>query len=505
MALRKKEHSKGPVFVLIITTLVVAILSLILSLFEVQANKTIISNGTLESVLVTVNNIFSVDGIKYLFNNIISNFRLFEPLVLLIISLIGISIGEKSGLLHAIFSPLKKIKFNIIIFLTILTGIISTVIGDYSYVFLIPVIGVIYKYQEKNPMLGILIMFISITIGQGAGIIFNYNDHLLGLLTQASATLDVDPNYGYNLFAYLYIMIFSTLALSYIGTIVIEKLLVTKFTRKYEYENEFETSKKGKRVSLIVFLVLVILTIYSILDVNLPLAGMLLDSDSSRYMDKLFGPNAPFGNGLVFIISGIMMICGYIYGKISKNIKDGSDFSLSLSKNFENLGFLFVLLFFISQIIAIVEWTNIGTLISCWLVTVLGNLQISGILLILIFILFVIVMTILIPSIVTKWELISPTIVPLFMRSNIAPALTQFVFRASDAIGKSFNPFNAYFIITLAFLEKYRVNEKEQVTIFGIFKLILPIVAILSFTLVAIILLWYLIGLPIGTGIYANL
>ena len=505
MARRNKNLKHGPVFVLIVITLGIALLSLILSLVEFQTNKTIISNGTLETTIVTVNNLLSIDGLRYLFGNVITNFQMFEPLVLLLVAIIGIGICEKSGLLYTLFSPLKKLKFNIIIFITIFIGIISTVIGDYSYIFLIPIIGVIYKYLGKNPVLGILIMFIAITVGYGTELVFSYNDHVLGMLTQASATLDVDPNYGYSLFSYFYVGLITTFVLSFIGTFLVEKFLVTKFTKKYNFEEEIIVSKKAKIVTLIVLLIQLLLVTYMILPVNLPMAGLLLDSDAIRYIDKLMGVNAPFGNGLVFIIAFIMVICGFVYGKITKNIKNGHEFSLALSKNFENLGFLFVLMFFISQIAAILDWTNIGEVISCGLVEVLGTLQISGIILIVLFIIFVIIMSLFITSSVTKWEILSPTIVPLFMRSNISPGFAQYVFRVSDSIGKSLNPIYPYFIIMLAFLEKYRVDEKEHISIFGVYKLIIPVILLLGLTLIVIVGVWFLIGLPIGIGINSTL
>ena len=355
MAKKKKNKIYGPVFAIFIIIIIISLLSLIFSILNIEGYKNVIANNTLESQLITVRNIISIDGIKYLFENIVNNFMNFKPLVLFIVFLLGLGICEQSGLMHAIVSLFKKIKFNFIIFITLFIGIISTFIGDLSYIILIPLTGVIYKYLEKNPIIGILTMFIGITIGYGTGLIFNYNDHLIGLLTQNSATLNVDPNYKYSLLSNLYIMWFSTILFSYIGTIIINKFLVTKLSKKYQLEEQFEVNEKAKKTSLIIFLISLILVIYFILPINLPLAGILLDSGSERYIDKLFGSSSPFGNGLVVIISLIFTLSGFVYGKKSGNIKTGHDFSLGLSKSFENLGFLFVLMFFTSQIPAIIR------------------------------------------------------------------------------------------------------------------------------------------------------
>lgn len=368
--------------------------------------------------------------------------------------------------------------------------------------------GVIYKYLEKNPTLGILVVFIGITIGYGTGLIFNYNDHLIGLLTEAAATLEVDKNYRFSLLSNLYIMWFSTLFMSYIGTIIIHKFLVPKFNKRYAYEEEeLIIDSNAKKITLIVFLLSTMLILYFILPINAPFAGILLDGSATRYIDKLFGPSSPFGNGLVVIIAAIFTLCGYIYGRKSGNIKSSHDFSLGLSKSFENLGFLFVLMFFASQIPAIIEWTNLGVVIGTKLIELMGSLQLSGVLLIIVFIIITVFISILIPDTMTKWTLMSPTIVPLFMQANITPNFTNFIFKVADGIGKCFSPLFIYFIIMLAFLEKYRDkdNERNQVSYFRTYKTLLPTIVILSIIWIIIISLWYLIGFPIGVGNYSTL
>lgn len=506
--LRKNKEKKkySTVSVIIILTIVISILSMIGSILGLQAYKTSINNNALESSLVTINNIISIDGLKYLIENVVNNFKNFQPLILLIISLIGISICEKSGYFKALFNPLKKVKIEFVVLITFLTGIISTVIGDYSYIFLIPLSGIIYKYSGKNPIIGILVIYLGITIGYGTGIIFNYNDHLIGVLTQTSATLDVDKNFKYSLFSNLYIMIITTIIMTIVGTKVINHFLVNKLPKKINVEEEeLEISKKAKIITNIFGLILITLIIYMILPLKLPMAGILLDNDSTRYIEKVFGTNSPFANGLVFLISFVLILCGWLYGKLSKNIKDNHDFGLGLSSNFENLGFLFVLMFFLSQMIAVLDWTNIGVVIVAKLTEILGNFQFSGLLLIIIFFVFVVIMGFFVPSTITKWELMSPTIIPLFMRSNITPSFTQFIFKIADGLGKVCTPFFSYFIIMLAFLEKYKTDKDVKFGIFDIIKLIMPTFVLLLLLWILIICIWYVIGLPIGIGTYTTL
>jgi aminobenzoyl-glutamate transport protein len=296
-------------------------------------------------------------------------------------------------------------------------------------------------------------------------------------------------------------MIFLTFLLTFVGTLVIKRFLFTKFPKKQiNEEEELKISKKGFIIATITSFICLLFVIYMILDIKLPGAGMLLDNKSDSYMEKLFGEHSPFREGIVFLITFIMMISGFVYGKISGNIKNSHEYSLGLSKNFENLGLVFVLMFFTSVMVSILEWTNIGVVVSSNLVDFLSSISLSGLPLIIIFMFIVIIMSILIPDTLTKWELLSPTVVPLFMRANITPDFTQFIFKVADGIGKSVTPFFIYFIIMIAFLEKYKKDEKQQISMFGTLKLISPVVLMLGLVLIIFVVLWYVIGIPVGIG-----
>lgn len=505
---RKKNKRKilfGPVITILILTFLIMFASLILSRMQFEGEITSVNNGALTSSLTLINNIFTLEGLKFLFSNIVTNFQNFEPLVILIISLIGISIGESSGLFDIVFASLKKINTRGMIILTLLLGIISSIIGDYNYMVLIPLIGVIYKITDKDAFLGIITLFIGMTIGYGTGIIFNNLDYVLGGLTEIAATLEVDKTYKYSLLSNIYIMGVSTILLVVIGTIVIEKFIVPKLPKKKTFEKEERiVSKKALYISNMVFIGLLAVIVYMVVP-GFPNSGLLLDNSSNEYINMLLGDNSPFRNGLVYIFTIILMICGFIYGKISGNIKNTSEFSLGLSKSFTNVGFVFVLMFFTSQMISILQWTNIGPVVVSNLTNFLAGLPLSGIPLIFIFFIVVILMTIIMPSTMDKWVMMSPIVVPLFMRANITPDFTLFIYKAADGVGKCFSPLFIYFIVMLAFLEKYNGDEENKITVFGTIKNLMPVYVLLGLLWLLIIICFYIVGLPSGLGTYPTL
>ena len=130
------------------------------------------------------------------------------------------SILESSGLLKQLFVPLKKISPKYVTLIVMFVGILSTFIGDYSYVLLLPIAGILYKYIGRNSSLGILTMFIAITIGYGTGFIYNYQAYELGNITELSASAIIN-NYNYELLSNIFVLIASTIILSIFLIIVV--------------------------------------------------------------------------------------------------------------------------------------------------------------------------------------------------------------------------------------------------------------------------------------------
>ena len=497
MKKRKRNLLLGPVITIIALTILIIIISTICNIFGVSAEVTTISNNMLETTNQTVKSLFSEEGFKYFFSSPVDSFKTFEPLVLIIISLMAISIGKSSGLLKAIFSPMKKLKPSIVTFLTLFVGIISSFLGVYSYIVLVPLVAVIYQYMGRNSVLGIFTAFIGITLGYGAGIIFNFDDYRLGLLTSAAAKIDVDESYVFNAWSNLYVMLAGTVLLSIIGTVIIETVLKPKVKAGIKEEDELVISKKGLALSSIAFIFLVAVFMYLIIP-GMPYSGLLLDQSEEDYIAQLFGGGAPFTDAFIFVFLIIMMVCSGIYGFISKNIKSTNDFSVGLSKEFDNLGYMFVLMFFVSLLISILEFTNLGEVVGALLVSFMSSLEFTGLPLIITMMLVIIIMSFLIPDAVTKWTITAPILVPLFMKANITPDFTQMIFKAADSIGKGLTPFFIYFIVMLAFVEKYNNNDSNKITVFGTLKLLRPTVLLFSVIWFLLIIGWFIIGLPIG-------
>ena len=500
MKKNKKLFNIGPIMCIMIISIVLIILSFILN--RIGYKGYITDPETHEKTLVTVNNILSRTGIKYIFSSTVTNFRFVEPLVILIMSFITLSIIDSSGLINHIVKPLKHVKQSYITFILVFLSIISTFIGDYSYAILLPFAGVLYKYLDRDPKNGILITYVGITIGYATGIFYNYQDLTLNSYSVIAAK-DVISNFKIEPLAYIFMLIASSLIITFVFSNIIDKKFNKKIRKKEEEQERFIESSIALKVTGIVFLVLMLIMFYTIIP-GFPLSGILLNDQEELYIAKLMGDNAPFKDGFLLLFIIIFMICGYVYGRISRNIKNAREYNKSISKSFENTGFLFAILFFASIMINILEWTKIGEVFCLNIVNTMEKIELSGLFLVIAVLILCIIATILVPSTTLKWKLISPTMVPLLMRANISPAFTQMIFKVGDAIGKCFSPVYIYFIVLIGLLYKYEDNG-EEIKLFGTMKKIMPFVITLSITWIAIVVGWYLVGIAIGVNTYPTI
>lgn len=512
---KTEKREIGNIVVILGLTVIIMLASWLLFKLGFDGGKTTIVNGVLETSLVTVNNIFTKEGLQFIFGNFITNVKLFEPLIYLVLVLICAGIIEKSKILKYISKFFRKINSKTMTFLIILLSICMVFLGEYSYLILFAIIPLLYKELKRNPILGLLTVFLGISLGYGAGIIFSYNDYVLGNLTEMAARVDVDKNFNFNIMSNIYIMITSTIVITFILTYLIENKISKRLpkyikeeineveaTQEIELVDKSQKEKKAFIISSIVALVISLIFIYILIPGSFGFQ-LLLDVDEPSYIAKLFSDISPFKEGIfLFLLIGISITC-FIYGKFTDNFKNSKDFSVSFAKQISDFGVLFVLIFFISQLIAVLNWTNITEVVTVNLIDFISRLEFSGLALIFTLFIITILIGILIPSTILKWSLMAPLIIPLFMRSNITPEFAQFIFKAGDGVSKTLTIIFPYYVILLGFIQKY--NNDNHISVFGTIRLLFPTILIMIGLWIVILFSFYVIGLPIGPGVYPTL
>ena len=499
----KEKITLHPIMSLTILIFITIILSGLFTLLGVQVTYSSINPNTLKytSELVGVENLFSLSGIKYIFSTTVSNFVSFVPLSSLIIILIGLGVMEKSGFLKTVFTMLtKNSKKYTLTFTLVFISIIASIIGDLSYIIIIPISALLFTYGKRNPAIGIIASFAGLTCGSGLNIFFTSIDSSLLASTLLGAKT-LDSGYVISTLAFIFIMFVAVVLMSIIITLITERYIVEKvepYTFE-ETEEEFEIGKEEKKglvLSLIAGSIYILIFIYNIIP-GLPLSGNLLDYTQTLYIDKLFSYDSFFSNGFVFIVTMLFIILGFFYGIGAKTIKNNKQFCDYLGHSLDGIGKILVLIFFASTFISIFRYTNIGTIIVASFANLLNNLAFTGIPLILLIFIFVAIATLFLPTSASKWIILSSIVVPLCMNAGMSPEFSQVIFRFAESSTMGLTPLFAYFVIYLAYLEKYNQTDKS-INLLKSMKYQIPYSVLTFGTLLLVAVIWYLTGLPIG-------
>ncbi len=495
----------NPLMTFLILILLVILLSGFLHLigFEATYNKINIETGEYIVTSESVESLFSLSGIKYIFTSTVSNFTAFTPLSMLIIILIGIGIMEKSGFIKTTFTILTKYckKYTITFWLVFLSILLS-IAGDLGYVVMIPIAALLFSYGRRNPILGIVSVYAALTCGSGISLFLTSVDSEMLKFTLANA-LSIDPNYGLGTFIYLFIMIVTIILISFIITIITERISATRVDR-YEFKEEKKELRLGKReyrgliFSIAAGAIYLLIFIYNIIP-GLPLSGALLDYSQSFYIDKLFSYNSFFSNGFVFVVTIFFIILGLFYGIGAKTIKSHNDFCEDLSHSLDGTGRTLIIILLGSILINVFKKSNIGIVLGVSLSNLLKNGNLTGPALIVFLFLISAVSTLFNTNVTSKWAILSTAAIPVFMNSNLSPEFAQIVSRFGECATLGITPLLAYFTIYIAYIEKYNQNE-EPISFSRTLRYQLPYSLLVGLSLLLILIGWYLIGLPLGIG-----
>ena len=206
----------------------------------------------------------------------------------------------------------------------------------------------------------------------------------------------------------------------------------------------------------------------------------------------------PFFKGLVAILFFFFAIPGIVYGVIVGKIQKLADIPAMMVKSIKGISGLIVLVMVISQFVAFFQWSNLDQLIAISGASLLNKLQFQGPLLFIITILIVMGMNLFLGSSSAKWAMLAPILVPMFLYLNppVTPAVTQLIYRIGDSTTNGISPLYPYFPLALGWVREYR----KDAGIGTLIRLLMPYAIFTGIAWIALLLLWYLLGIPVGPG-----
>jgi aminobenzoyl-glutamate transport protein len=466
-----------------ILTILILIASAIAAFFEWSAINP--ANGE----VITAVNLLSTEGLIQILTNMVSVFIEFPPLGVVLVAMLGVGLAESTGLLLAVikFAVLKSHR-SLIIPMIIFIGVVGNLAGDAVFIALPPIAAVIFISIGMHPLAGIVASYAAAAAGFGANIIINITDVLITGFTQVGIDM-VDSSIRVNPSINFYFSFVSTFLIVPIAAFVTKRIIQPRLgtyigSYKGDVEELTEIEKKGLKWAGIVTGLFVVLLLF----MTVPENGMLRDPETGSLIDS------PLMDSLIPLILILFIVPSIVYGFIVKSLKSDRDISKHLTDAMSSMAYFILIAFVASQMIAIFDWSYLGSIISIRGAEFLSDLGFTGLPLLLAFIIFSAFVNILIASASAKWALLAPVFVPMFMYMQIDPAVTQAAYRVADSITNAITPMLAYFGILLVTAQKFDKNVKLGTLI----SLLLPYSIFLGIPWIVLFAVWYLLGLPFG-------
>ncbi len=480
-----------PFILFVYLALTVIALSWFISLFNVS----VVHPGSGEEV--AVRNMISQEGLLHILSTMLSNFTGFAPLGLVLVMMFGIGLAQKVGLIETF---MKKTIMNaparFVTVAIIGTGIIGNLASDAAFVIIPPLAAMVFYALGRHPLAGMAAGFAGVGAGFTANLIIAGTDALLsGISTEVAKTVDgsvvITPVDNW------FFMIASVLMLVLVGTWLTEKVIeprLGKYNNKYaepgvadqKMEEVTPLETKALRNAGIAGLVYILL----IATLIVPSSGIL------RGVDGAIVPS-PFLSNIIPIILFFFISIGVAYGITVGVIKGTKDVPEFMAKAMADMSGYIVLIFAAAQFISYFNWSNLGILVAVKGAEFLEGMNMTGMGVIVGFIVLTAILNLFIFSGSAQWALMAPIFIPMFMLLEYNPALVQLAYRIGDSSTNIITPMNPYVPMVLAFMKRYDSRAG-----FGtLFSIMLPYALVFLAFWIVMFVIWTFFGLPIGPGV----
>lgn len=444
--------------------------------------------------------LLSSESIFWMLRTMVKNFIEFAPLGVILVTLLGVGVAERSGLIGTLLKAVmlvmpRRLLTPAMVFL----GIQSSLGADAGYVVLPPIAAMLFKAVGRSPLAGVAAVFAGISAGFSANLLITSLDPLLASLTQAGARV-IDPAYEVNAACNWWFMAVSTGLLTLVGWAVTARVIEPRLAartpddggplpagRSVPPPEPLAAGEKRALVRALAVLGAAVAVVVALVFIpGSPIHGDgMPDSRSARWIIAI-----------VPILMVLFLLPGIAYGLSMGSIRDGRDVARLMSDSVASTAPVIVLAFFAGQFIVYFKYSQLDQLIAYSLGRELAASGLSPLLLLAAFMVMTMVLNILISSASAKWTLLAPIFVPIFMLLQVGPELTQAAYRVADSCTNIITPLNPYLVLVLA---ACRVHAPQAGT-GTVISLMMPYTLVFAVVWTLFLIGWVALNFDLGPG-----
>ncbi len=452
------------------------------------------------------------DGIRWISQNLVSNFAGFAPLGTVLVALLGVGVAEKSGLLGAVIRKMiLSAPPQAVTLVIVFAGVVSNTASEMGYVVLIPLAMVIFHALGRHPIAGMAAAFAGVSGGYSANLLIGTVDPLLAGITQEAARLvpgaesyEVHPAVNW------YFMIASTFMITAIGWFVTARIVEPRLgrydpdmaddavDRDPKLDELTPDENRGLRNALIAaivvslgFVVVAGPKFLGFLDF-LPGFGVLRDGDATG-IDSF----RPMLRSVVTMIFIFFIIPAFVYGRTVGTMRNDRDVIEAMAEAMRSMGLYIVLVFFAAQFVEFFDYSGLGRILAVTGADLLIALKLDNPAVFFPFILMCGFVNLMLGSASAQWAVTAPIFVPMLMTVGYSPEVIQAAYRIGDSTTNIITPMMSYFGLILAVAVRYQKN----LGIGTMVATMLPYSILFLIGWTVLFYLWvFVLGLPVGPG-----
>ncbi len=474
-----------PVTLFVLSAVLVVLASAVLSALQVQ----VVHPG--DGSVIAAENLLTVGNLRRVFTEAVHNFTSFPPLGLVLVTMLGIGVAERSGLVTTALRQLVRVVPPSALTMTLVFGgVMSSLAADAGYVVLTPLGAVLFAGVGRHPLAGMAAAFAGVSGGFSANLLLTSLDPLLSGLSTSSAQI-LDPAYVVQPTANYYFMVVSVFFVTAAGTWVTSRLVEPHLGPwKPSQDVPDEQVALGdvaprERRALLAAAATGLALVGLVAALTWPADGIFRDAEQGL---------APFYRALVPLMMLFFLLVGLAYGVTAGTIRSDKDAVGMMSAAMATMGAYIVLAFAAAQFVAYFNWSNLGLILAVAGADGLKALGLAGIPLLIAFIFVSGCVNLFVGSASAKWAIMGPVFVPMLMLMGYSPELIQAAYRVGDSSTNIITPLLPYFPVIIAFAKKY----EPKAGIGTLISVMVPYSVVFALGWTCLLIVWVLLGIPLG-------
>lgn len=443
--------------------------------------------------LIEVHSLMSPEGMRWLLRNLFDHFTSFKPLGLVLVGLLGLGIAQHSGFLDSLMQLILQFRPRpqLIIMMVIWIGMLSNVIGDVGYLFLLPLSAKVFQAVRLSPVAGLITSYVSVACAYSANMLMGTMDPIMANTTALALEQAGISTYTSGPMSNYWFMSASFIVLSFVIYQVTVRLLMPQLPSVGVDIKEVHTPTdklapyevRALRAAGITGVVYVIILVLAAVLPN----GFLQGVDGSLL-------RSPMIQSALFLVTFGLGLCGMAYGFVVGKYRNDRDLFDGMTYYTKLLGAFLVLAFFAAQLFACLQFSQLDKYLAVVSAQWMTGLSFGHHATLIIFILFCAVLNILMVSATGKWAFVAYIFVPALAAQGIAPEITQCAYRIGDSATNGLTPLLYYIPLVLMFLQQYQPDAGFGRIISYTWKYSVAILV----AWIVLFMCWLGLGIPLG-------